>query len=168
MRPALFLSVALNVLQLSAGSRLRPQLALREGASVASRADPLAALAAAGGVKFVCEAFTAEQCPSQKHCQLCTRVDGLELCFSPEVAEALPRYVFTCAPTAEEMPAGGGLADPGAPKPCKKMTPEECRQHLDVCALCSAPFLAAKCFDPAAAAFLPAGEGRSHLVSDLT
>lgn len=78
-------------------------LACGAGLALASRLPSDAELrtepAAAGGQAastaeaapvFVCEAFTAKQCAEQKHCELCTRLDGLELCFSQKVAAKLP------------------------------------------------------------------------------
>lgn len=52
-----------------------------------------AAAAAAGGNPapwLVCEAFNATECHEQQDCELCTRIDGLQLCFDPDIAAKLP------------------------------------------------------------------------------
>lgn len=100
---------------------------------------------------------TCLQCKDLKlaHCRLCTRVDGLALCFDPQVSAQLSPHVFKCM---DPSAAASAAAAAAGTVQCEKLSPEECKEHASECALCASPLKPAKCYQPEEARKLPARE----------
>ncbi|PSC73148.1 cathepsin H [Micractinium conductrix] len=99
----------------------------------------------------ICEKLAAADCAAAAACcSLCTRLDGAQLCFTPQTAKKLPDFAFKCTTP--------GVLDNPVPAPwqvCEMLVGGDCdKTRCQLCTLFDSN--KSMCFEPEIAAKLPA------------